>query len=659
MRRLPSVHRFWLAVAWALLVLSGYYITHKPVQVNQVVALGRVLVDLILGMAMTSVAGGVGYRLFPGKHLSRLEAFAVQAALGWGVIGLGWFGLGLAGLYQRWLAWGLFLAVVVFLRREIVAWLRALADMSQLVRMDMSRWLAVMISLLVVLRLLFALAPPLKWDTLAYHLWLPRQYVAAGRFLLLPENPLWGRSQVAEMIYTWGMLLHRMQTAAVCAGLFSVVLFVGVLGMVARYASAEGAWVAVGSLLAGLTFRGMLHWAYVDGLVALFGAAVLIVTLQGMTGRMDGWPLWAGALIGLAMGVKFTAGLLLLPLMIVLWSRRRSLSRPWWREAFGVAAIAGLGVSPWLLKNAMVTGNPLYPHFWPTPWTPEAWLSFYQGSPSLWLDPVAFWLPLAATWLGVEGGYLAGVEKFFTDIGPLLVLLGVPGVLAYRHRLEARVALLWLGVGWAAMVLGGMFTPLLWETRYFFALLPAAALAAGLGWDALVETRLPGIRPQRLFGVFVGLVLAFSLWQDVLALNRAQVLGVLLGTKTEAEYLETNLGWHAVAVRSLADLPSNARVQMLWDERGLYAPVSTRPDPFLSRWFLDRRTYGDAESILQAWCSQGISHVLLYRLGGDLQLASQPAFTPEDRLVLEDFLQRAKLVQDFGGVYQLFALSCP
>ncbi len=165
-------------------------------------------------------------------------------------------------------------------------------------------WLG--IGLLVVWQAFYALAPPVKWDTLAYHLELPKQYLAEGRYLFLVDNPLWGRSQIVEVLYTWAMSLRGLETATMLAWCFGVVFIVGVFGYVQQLVSASAGVVAVTAIMAGYTFRGMLSWGYVDALVALYGFAVLVLSLSAEESPEKEWFTWVGVFCGLALGVKFT-----------------------------------------------------------------------------------------------------------------------------------------------------------------------------------------------------------------------------------------------------------------------------------------------------------------------------------------------------------------
>src|SRR3990170_4171559 len=86
-----------------------------------------------------------------------------------------------------------------------------------------------------------ALAPPLAWDALVYHLELPRQYLSAGRIVFVESNLFVGFPQLAEMLYTWAMALRSGQTAAVLGWIVGLLALLGTAGAAIRlYGPAGG-----------------------------------------------------------------------------------------------------------------------------------------------------------------------------------------------------------------------------------------------------------------------------------------------------------------------------------------------------------------------------------------------------------------------------------
>ncbi len=644
---------------WVLLVLGGYYVVHKPITAQQIGSVVQASADFILAISMTLFAGAVGRRLLPILKLSNLERLSIQAALGWGILSLIWFVVGLLGLYNWWFAYLLLVIGIATLYKDGLAWLRE-------IRVVQEYWTNVQVfgkilasssCILVLIQLVYALAPPVKWDTLAYHLELPKQYVAAGKFLFLVENPLWGRSQVAELLYTWAMTLRGWETATVLGWCFSVVLLLGILGIVRRYSGVTSAWVAVSALLVGYTFRGNFSWGYVDGLAALFGYAVLVMLLEAVESRDPLWLLWIGAFIGLSLGVKFTNGILIPIVLLGILISRQKLGSRWWVYFLAVCLIALLFFSPWLFKNILTTGNPVYPHLWATEWVGGDRLLYYQGkmeiTPLNWHDVI---LPISLTWFGIEGAEVKGIERYYADTGPLLLLFSLPGLIYKRKETKGKILAIWFIIGWIVMVVGGRITPLLWQTRYYFSLLPAAAIAVGWGWEAIQGISAVGVRLYRIAGALVLIVLCLTLWGDTVNLVQHNPLSVIMGVRSKREYLDDLLGYYSPAMRALHKLPQGSKVVFLWDERSLYAPIGTQADQLIDRFYIVRRRLGDPEVILNYWREEGFSNLLIYRSGASYEQQNRDILTTEDWEALNELLNLLPPPINFGGVYELYSL---
>ena len=160
-----------------------------------------------------------------------------------------------------------------------------------------------------------------------------------------------------------------------------------------------------------------------------------------------------------------------------------------------------------------------------------------------------------------------------------------------------------------------------------------------------------------VMAVLITLVLVPSLWQDALSLAQLNPAAVLLGTRPAAQYLDQTLGWHAPAVRALHELPPGARPLLLWEPRGLYAPVRAEPDTWIDRWYLERRTIGDAKAILQSWRLQGYTHLLVNDAGADFEREHRTELTEADWEAFGGLVSRLRLVRDFGGAYHLYSLA--
>ena len=144
-----------------------------------------------------------------------------------------------------------------------------------------------------------ALAPPLKWDSLAYHLELPQRYIEAGRIAYLSDNLFVGFPQLAEMIFTWATALGSGSTAATAGWIISVIAILGLGGFAERQVGKGYRWLASAILMSGASISRGLSWAYVDLWVLFFGLGTIIFFEQYARTKKLIWVGIAAVLAGL------------------------------------------------------------------------------------------------------------------------------------------------------------------------------------------------------------------------------------------------------------------------------------------------------------------------------------------------------------------------
>jgi hypothetical protein len=229
------------------------------------------------------------------------------------------------------------------------------------------------------------------FDVLEYHLELPRQFLAmhgtapvrANIYSYMPLN--------MEMLY---LMLAAVAKSAVGAGYIYALVFGAqilhafvTLLAVAGIALAPLNLKASGRILAALLVL-CTPWtlvvgslAYNDGAVLLYG--VLGICLACVATR---WPEWLtlGVLLGLAVGTKMTAGVMVaVPVAAILLGRRN------FRQLAVVTFTAVLLYSPWMARSMVAThtshgiGNPIFPIFTGTlgrgHWSKSIALRFDRG----------------------------------------------------------------------------------------------------------------------------------------------------------------------------------------------------------------------------------------------------------------------------------------
>ena len=137
-------------------------------------------------------------------------------------------------------------------------------------------------------------------------------------------------------------------------------------------------------------------------------------------------------------------------------------------------------------------------------------------------------------------------------------------------------------------------------------------------------------------------------------------MGVLLGHESREDFLARRLGWYYATVEFVnQQLPPDATVLFLWEPRSYHCQVRCWPDALLDRWLHTTHVHGyDTATIADDWRAQGVTHVLLYRVGYEAIL--EAGFDPlaeADVAALERLVgEELELVRAMGDAYELYAL---
>jgi hypothetical protein len=638
-----------LALLWLMIVLAAYYIPHKPITTNEAISLAVTVWHLLTAGAIIALGGGVGRKILPAMELEPLVRCSVQAGLGLGVLGIGWLLIGVLVGFSPSIAFAVVALLGVLFWRETYGWLILWNDLPRLWCKGgrFERVLGVGMGTMLLLLFVRAAAPPVKFDALVYHLALPKFYVLQGRMVFLPENVFWGMPQLVEMLFTWAWELGGPSSAAVLGLLGGGLALVGILGYCAQRWDETSGWVAVVALLSGFTLATSLNWAYVGGMLMLVGLGffVLLDSWQRTLNPRD--VTLAGVFAGLALGIKYSGGILvLIGLGFLLWRGWRYCQFDW-GAALRFLLAAGLVSSPWWVKNALATGNPFYPFFFPAGEMDAFRLWMYQSQPAWGGLKEALLLPWQATVWGVEGA-----PGFSASIGPLLLGLGLLAFWNTPVGTETQRQTLSLAV-WG---LASRFSGLLIQIRLYLAVFPALAILAGIGFSKASRLTLWRFPLRRTLAALVMFAFALNLWQVGVSALSVGAPQVLAGLRSSEDFLEGNLGGYLVAMRAISELPATSRVLMLWEPRSLYCLPQCDPDEVLDRWIHDRHRFTDPNRILESWQQAGYTHVLFYRQGAEFVRRSDPRYLQTDWQALTSLLNQLTPLEDFGTAYTLYRL---
>jgi hypothetical protein len=466
----------WVAMAgvWAVVVLVAYYSTAWP-DARQWLSIPVLLHPPTLAAALSALreiflagwlcvlvvlAGRPVVRRLGGATLG--EELLLAGGMGAGMIGTALFALAAVGLwYSVLLAGGAVVTTIALLpvNRDLVGRVRSAWRAGRV----KERWAPVDVAILavvvlaLVIYLVGALSPEIYYDSLGYHLALPRLWLLRHRMVATPSVCFTGIPALMGMLYGLGLsvaneivakLLHYAAGAATLA----------LLGLVAkRFAGRRAGWLAAMLFVTPPMLMLEFERSIVELGSCLFVGLFVWSLLRSATDEAEGgrWLACAAAFAGFALATKYTNAVMLLGAGAALWLLRPTSRRParWWRRWVVVTAVAAAIVLPWLVKNAVFYRNPFYPML---DRLVPAW--HVSGFDAAAMDAVAQARPLAATF-ETWHGFLALVKEPWTAtmtgrsdgdfLGPAF-LLSLPLLVFVRWTRPRGALAAAAGVGWLA-----------------------------------------------------------------------------------------------------------------------------------------------------------------------------------------------------------------
>ncbi len=422
---------------------------------------------------------GLGELVLAGLRLRDAMSAAERLAIdyGLGTTGLGVLTLlaGRAGLLDPWIfRIGLSVIAVAGLGvsrfwRLRWSWGRSAAD-AVLPLLVMTPFLVIM--------LLGSMLPSIDFDVLEYHLQGPKEYFQAGRIAFLPHNVYTSMPFGVEMLHLmgmevlgdwwWGGLVGQLLVA-----LYAPAAAVMIAATAGRLGSARAAWLAAVVYLSTPWIYRMGVIAYVEGPLCFYHSALIWGVIRNWTEAWDERPgptwLLLGLLAGGAMACKYPALIsAVIPLgLLALVDCRRARS-----PAPVLACLLGwsLVMVPWLARNVVDTGNPVYP------------LGYRVFGGQVWNEArEAQWQqahgPKAPT-LDALAGSLVDVAGRSDWQSPLYLAFAP---LAFIRPGSRRMAVALAGYAAYLFLTWWLLTHRL--DRFWLPLLPCLAILAGLGAD--------------------------------------------------------------------------------------------------------------------------------------------------------------------------------
>lgn len=593
-------------------------------------------------LAASTSAGLWVLRCFGCSPRSWAEKTALSGALGLGFLSLGLFFLGVLG----WLT----LQASILLLTALA--MLGIKDVSAFIRETKKTFrnrppTGVMASGLGLgIAAAACLAPPHYYDALVYHLALPDLYARLGKIAFVPFNLYSHFPQGMEMLFTLALLAGSDTAAHLFSWVMAVIAVFGAYGMGRRFLSASSAGLACALLGAMPAFLLLGSGAYVETGSAAFVSLSAFCFAVWWEEEKDGWLALAALLSGFGMAVKYTGVITPAVLTVGLTIKACDRSVPFARTSrriFLFGALAAVPILPWLLKNWVIVGNPLFPFLYktfgsgPIPWGQESaagyftWITEY-GRTGHWVEELVLFPWRVIT----EGLRYGGGFDVLGDHGWLPFLLGLPSLFFLR------------GISKMARVLAGYLVChfLIWFAtaqvlRFLVPLAPVGAVLVALGVERA------GAKLGPLFHRILMGCLAFVLLSQMALFFYVEgvfgIEGTVSGVESRNEYLRRKLPYFE-AYQAVNRDESVRKMMIVGEQRGYYcekpyiATTAFAPNPFVM-WAEEAR---DPAELSERMRREGVSHILLVpgegqRLQDGYRIFS---WTPEGKKRWEGFLNK-------------------
>lgn len=485
-----------------------------------------------------------------------------------GVVATCYFLGGLAGYMGSSLLNGLVAAVTLgaafFL---LYVFFGALRETNRLGRVI---WFFIFVILLT--EVILGLVPPAARDELTHHLAIPRLYARAGRIIEVPIAPYAYYPMLLDMLYTPWVYWGYDSIPKLVHGLFGFLTGLLLYAYLSRRMNAVYGLLGFFFFVSVPTILRLSHWAYVDLGLTFYSTASLLCLLRWREEKESNpWLVPAALSAGFAVAAKpngMVAWLLLF--LLFAFTLMKATERGWGRMGSALALFCCFGLLPflpWLLKNWLQTGNPLFPLL-------AGFFAVGSGEGETAVGSIglgifakrellygeSFWqiaaLPLRVFFLGRDDS-----PQYFDGVLSPILILPLPwafkGKWIEEKRMLMSFALLFLAY---ALFLVDL------RMRYILPIVPPLVVLLVYG---VFNIYLRIARPAYLFAglvFFAGLHLAY-LWHYF---REVAPVGYLLGQESRDAYLVRALPEYSAFQYINRELPATAKIYLLFVGRRAY-----------------------------------------------------------------------------------------
>lgn len=390
--------------------------------------------------------------------------------LGVAAIGHGLFLMALAGFLAPLPVGVLLLGVHLFWRS---VWREGWNDVRRILgeRSPLRVGIVALAAVLLSPLFLFALYPPVSFDSTMYHLPYAKAFAATGGIPFLPSLRYPVFPQLMELLFA-GMLLLADDVGAQLLQVLATLLTAGLVFVWGREAFGRAAgWLGAAAFLGNPIVAYLAGTAFVEPGLCLFATAALFAVWRWRRSREHAWLILAAVFASSAAATKYLGLFFVAAIGAIVLLTPAPRGRA--RNTLRFAAVAAAILIPWYGRIVLYTGNPLFPYF------PELFGSSAWEHPA----PSGVSSPLSLLTLPWDLVFRRETLSWHPPVSPFyLVALPLTLFAAVRDPRVRRMFLLAIAYAFFARAQSR-------DPRYLVPILPLASMTAGAGLALLPMTR--------------------------------------------------------------------------------------------------------------------------------------------------------------------------
>jgi hypothetical protein len=363
-------------IAFGILIIGYSFYDLNNLDVNGLAVIFKHALDVLsVGLFMWIVAGVGRLVLFHTRMLpdEPLDALLFSIAVGLGIIGNLLLVLGMTATLHRWIIFFLFLFLLGIAAHQghyISSLIRGALEIltPPAANSAVSYFCLFIFSLGAIFLLIFAMAPPVDWDSLMYHLQIPLTFVKENRIFLPADNLHVAFIGLAHMLYIPFLEIGSISGPSLMSSGIALMLGLSVFALADRLLDRNAAYMSLAMLWGTATILLVAVTPRVDVTLSFFlllGHHALMTALYTNSESRPKYFYLSAVFLGLSFGIKY-GGLLyaacLSPLAVYVAAKNNHGLLNASKKILIFFFIMFVLMSPWLIKNWILFEAPLYPY---------------------------------------------------------------------------------------------------------------------------------------------------------------------------------------------------------------------------------------------------------------------------------------------------------